>query len=452
MYLVGGYIRDHIMGYTPDDLDLVVEGPVREAAHLLASILSGSMIELDPFHSIYRVAVNGRHIDLEGAEPGNLKGNLERRDLTINALAVPLADCFKPDWQEYIIDPYDGLGDMRRQTVRAVSRTAMTDDPLRCLRAFRIAGKLGFTIEPGTLALIRQSAQLISYSAGERIWEELAGILSLENASSLLRQMDSETPLLENIIPEIVPLKGLQQGGFHHEDAWFHSLNTLECLESIIIDPPMATQVYEYLQAKMAGARTRVTVLKLAALLHDIGKPNCQVQKSPGCFSFHGHDQAGRQIVSTVARRLKMSNREADLLKVLVKEHMAPLSLYNSCLTSRALRRLFSRLDPDTIGVLLISLADYTATRKENNKVIAAYRNYVFKLLSTFITRGNQYIKRNALLNGYEISEILDIKPSPLIGEAIEALADAEFDGIITTKEQAIAFLLHWAVNLDEPY
>jgi poly(A) polymerase len=451
-YLVGGYIRDRIMGYIPDDIDLVVEGQAREAAHLVASILSGSVIELDPSRSIYRVVLNGRHIDLEGAGTGNLMGNLEKRDFTINALVLPLSDSLNTNWQKCILDPYDGLGDIRSQIVRAVSRTAMEDDPLRCLRAFRIAGKLGFTIEPGTLAQIRQSAHLIKRCAGERIWEELAEILSLEKASSLLRLMDSETALFESIFPEIIPLKGLQQGGFHQEDAWVHSLNTLECVESLIIDPPMAPQTFAYLQEKLAGSRTRLTVFKLAALLHDIGKPNCQVQKSPGRFSFHGHDQVGGQIVSPIAHRLKMSNREADLLKVLVKEHMAPLTLYTSSPTARALRRLFLRLGQDTVGVLLLSLADYMATRNESNEAIEAYRDYVSGVLSTFITRGDEYTKRAALLNGYEIAEILDTKPSPIIGQAIEALADAEFDGIIATKEQAIVFLLHWAANLDDSY
>ncbi len=453
MYLVGGFIRDTILGCEPSDLDLVVEGDAREAASQIASLLAGRMFELDPSRGVYRVAAGSIGIDLEEAGHDGLPGNLLRRDFTIDAMALPLADCLKPDWQRYILDPCKGLDDLRQRTVRAVSPAAMQDDPLRCLRAFRLAGKLKFSIDPATLGFIRKASRLMDTVAPERIWEELAGILSQDGSACLLRLMDSETGLLETVIPEITPLKGLQQGGFHHEDTWNHSLNVLECLESIVNTPGMAPQVSDYLQARIAGNRTRLVILKLAAILHDIGKPYCQKPKESGGYSFHGHDRVGRQIAAGIARRLRISSREADLLRLLVREHMSPLSLYtvSSSPSSRALRRLFLRSGHDTIGLLMLALADYMATRKGSLEAIQAYREFICGILTTFVTRGEEYISKTSLLNGHEIQELLSVGPSPLVGQAIQALADAKFDGLITTREEAAAFLRQWAAQINRP-
>ncbi|MGI6513834.1 MAG: HD domain-containing protein [Syntrophomonadaceae bacterium] len=454
MYLVGGFIRDTILGYEPSDLDLVVEGGAGEAALQIASLLSGRMFEPDPSRAIYRVVADIARIDLEEAGRDGLRGNLQRRDFTIDALALPLADCLKPDWQRYILDPCKGLDDLRQKTVRAVSPTVMQDDPLRCLRAFRLAGKLDLTIDSGTLNLIREAGQLMVTVAPERIWEELAGILSQDRAAGLLRLMDSETGLLEAIIPEIIPLKGLQQGGFHHEDTWNHSLNVLESLESIVNTPGIAPQISDYLQAGTGGNRTRLIILKLAAILHDIGKPCCQKPKEGGGYSFHGHDRVGKQIAVGISRRLRVSSKEAELLRLLVREHMSPLALYtiSSSPSSRALRRLFLRSGQDTIGLLLLALADYMATRRGNPEAINAYREFICRILTAFLTRGEEYIKKTALLNGHEIQELLGLKPSPLVGEALQALADAKFDGLITTREDAVAFLRRWAAHSAGPY
>ncbi len=451
MYLVGGFIRDTILGYEPSDLDLVAEGNPREAASQIASLLSGRVFELDPSRAIYRVAAGSAWIDVEEAGRDGLPGNLQRRDFTIDALALPLADCLKPDWQRFILDPCRGLDDLQLRLVRAVSPAAMQDDPLRCLRAFRLAGKLKFTIDPGTLGLIREASQLMATVAAERIWEELAGILAQDGAVDILRLMDSETGLLEAIIPEIIPLKGLQQGGFHYEDTWNHSLRVLESLESLLNATGMVPEISDYLQTRIAGNRTRLIILKLAAILHDIGKPYCQKPKESGGYSFHGHDRAGKQIAASISRRLKFSNKEAELLRLLVREHMSPLSLYtvSSSPSSRALRRLFLRSGQETIGLLLLALADYMATRKGNYDAINAYREFICGVMADFIKRGEAYINKTALLNGHEIQEILGIGPSPLVGRAIQALADAKFDGLITTKEEAVAFLRCWAATAD---
>lgn len=453
MYLVGGFIRDTILGCEPSDIDLVVGGNAEEAASQIASLLAGRMFELDPSRAVYRVVAGSISIDLEEAGHDGLRGNLLRRDFTIDALALPLADSLKPDWKSYILDACKGLDDLRQRTVRAVSPTAIRDDPLRCLRAFRLAGKLKFAINPGTLDLIREASQLMVTVAPERIWEELAGILSQDEAAGLLRLMDLETGLLEAIIPEIAPLKGLQQGGYHHEDTWNHSLNVLESLEAIVNTRGMAPEVSEYLQARIAGNRTRLVILKLAAILHDIGKPSCQKPKESGGYSFHGHDRVGKQIAVDISRRLRISGRESDLLRLLVREHMSPLSLYtvSPSPSSRALRRLFLRSGPDTIGLLLLALADYMATRKGNSEAIEAYREFICGILTDFITRGEEYIRRTALLNGHEIQEILGIEPSPLVGRAIQALADAKFDGLITNREDAVAFLRQWVAQADQP-
>ena len=162
----------------------------------------------------------------------------------------------------------------------------------------------------------------------------------------------------------------------------------------------------------------------------------------------------GKQIAVGISRRLRVSSKEAELLRLLVREHMSPLALYtiSSSPSSRALRRLFLRSGQDTIGLLLLALADYMATRRGNPEAINAYREFICRILTAFLTRGEEYIKKTALLNGHEIQELLGLKPSPLVGEALQALADAKFDGLITTREDAVAFLRRWAAHSAGPY
>ncbi len=454
IYLVGGYLRDRLTGYNPPDIDLVTEGSLPEALWRLASALSGTIVELSPGKSVYRVVSRRAQVDLEGIPTGGLAANLGQRDFTLNAMALSLADALRPDWQDGIIDPFGGREDIRQKRIRAVSAAALAEDPLRCLRAFRLAGKLGFAIEDATLKLIRQSADLIRNTAAERVWEELSAILTQQDASRTLGYLDQQTHLLEIILPEIAPLKGLDQGKFHYEDAWNHSLHTLECLETWLGSPVAANYgIKPYLQTPLAGSRTRGTLLKLACLLHDIGKPQALQLKDTGQPSFIGHARIGEQAIQAISARLKISRREREFLSRVVGDHMTPLTLYYGDFPSpRVLRRHFNRLGEDIIGVLLISLADYLSkSAGSSSSAPEAYTTYILEMLAAYNDHGEEYTRRTDLLNGRDIQTLLGIGPSPLISRALEALSDAQFEGSVTSREQAEAFILSWSSRLDHP-
>ena len=479
IYLVGGFLRDLLLGKKPSDIDLVVDSFVLPLAKEISISLGGTLVVLDRERDTYRVALSKKsgsvfHIDLQGAGDGGIYADLKRRDFTINAMAISLSDYLNsPCWDEYIIDPLGGLADLARGIIRVCSHASIEDDPIRALRAFRLSAKLGFTLEPGTLKLIKEMQRSITTCSGERIWCELATILLMPISSASVRLMDAETGLLDVIFPETVPLKGMEQGGYHVDDAWKHSIKTLECFEEIInqgIPPEIQVKTDCYLEENITKQHSRLPVLKLACLIHDVGKQFCRENPGDDRFTFYGHDEAGVPVVQEVASRLKMSSGETKLLAHLVASHMEPLYLYNSIskeliekyliaedpsqlteqitlLSPRALRRFFVRVGNEVVGVLLLSLSDIMSVRTSAGNTAEAlqYQNFIFYLLQIYLGKGSDYTSPPKLLNGNDISRILNIKPSPLVGRALKELAEAQVERKITTTEDAEKYVKEWA-------
>ncbi|MGQ9558071.1 MAG: hypothetical protein ACUVTU_08965 [Desulfurispora sp.] len=376
-YLVGGCVRDWLLGRLLSDLDLVVEGDARQLASALAAETGAALVVLDEQRRIYRLVGRGQkwQLDLEGIAPGGLVADLLRRDFTVNALALPLdaagmpgesgsaavvygdmavqavtvgleeaarmaaagavfrgERCLVDGAEELVLrvlDPAGGLDDLRAGLIRAVGKSALRDDPLRCLRAFRLAGQLGFALDAGTVRLIREAAPGLASCAGERICAELVAILLLPAAAQRVREMEEVASLWSGIFPFLAPLKGMEQGGHHVDDVWEHSVKTLQYFEAMVQsgwrDGEWPRQ--EYLWQPLAGGRPRLFVLKQACLLHDAGKQFCRRYAGEGKYTFYSHHQLGRPLALEAARRLRLSRREAEVLALLVEMHMQPLFL-----------------------------------------------------------------------------------------------------------------------------
>jgi len=498
VYLVGGYLRDKILGRAAGDVDLLVEGRAKNLALELAEKLSGTPVPLDERRDIHRLILQAGEqtvqLDLEGMPEGGLVADLRRRDFTINALSLPLAAyCGGSFLENSVIDPLGGMEDLRKGIIRACSSAAIEDDPLRALRAFRFSAGLGFVLAPDTLQLIRHMRRPITVCAGERIRDELFAILH-KASSSTVRLMNGQTTLLEQIFPEIVPLKGLQQGGYHVDDAWEHSLKALERFETLVPGTPAGREgvtkaakggrtqltgktitaggedrdvtvarfgraflsglpdgvrngLQEYLAQNITRGRSRLPVLKLACLLHDVGKQFCREYAGNGKYTFYGHHRAGEPVARSVAQRLKLSKREGEVLATLVGQHMDLLFLYKSApVTPRAVRRFFRRAGREAPGLLLLSLADVASSRLASGQVeaAAAYNKFIADMLHKYYNQGHLYVSPPRLLDGAEVCSLLGIKPSPLVRRVLEALADAQAEGVVQTGAEAREFVRRW--------
>jgi len=474
IYIVGGWLRDRLLGRSPGDVDLVVEAPAMSLSNWqeAARRLNATLVILDEGRGLYRLvvpAVDGKiQVDIDVVAGGTLAGNLKQRDFTINALALPLSAYLSCKLEEKrVIDPLGGLADLRAGSIRACGPDAIDDDPLRALRAFRLAAKLGFAIEPRTMEMIRKTSRSVTGCAGERVWDELSAILQLR-AAPVIRRMDREVGLLEQILPEIKPLKKLSQGGYHVDDAWEHSLKTLVQFEFLWQSQDLAGEpnnhaepsnekfagmlpgelydnVEDYLNGSITRSRTRLPVFKLACLLHDVGKQFTRRYAGNNKYTFYGHHQAGVPVVRAVADRLKMSGREKDVLAALVGGHMDTLFLYKANPpTPVAVRRFFKRTGQEAPGLLVLSLADIRSSRLAagRKEEAGAYAVFIQEMLKKYFNGHNVIAHPPGLLDGHEVCVLLGIKPSPLVRRVLELLADAQVEGMVKTKAEAEAFVL----------
>ncbi|MBE3587290.1 MAG: CCA tRNA nucleotidyltransferase [Thermoanaerobacteraceae bacterium] len=509
-HLVGGFLRDLLLGRPSRDVDLVVSGRGEALARKLACAAGGSFVLLDPEHDVSRVVINNStgfyQFDITGLGDRDLAADLRRRDFTINAMALPLEDfllhCLNTDsltvpvflnshrysaepsrgpagpagaaaavMQAALIDPLGGLDDLRRSIIRACGPRSLEEDPLRALRAARLAGQLGFGIEPGTLDLIRNMPVTLSKAAPERILEELVQILLLPAAWAVIDLLDRVLGVLVQIFPEINPMRQMDQNGHHVDNVWVHSLKTLRCFEAIVgslkpvpdgavkdnqsgagmdihqllaLPPALAGQVNDYLRAPVTRTRSRLPVVKLACLFHDVGKLETRAVGAGGRYTFYNHHAAGAPVAAAIGRRLRLSGREADLLSRLVRGHMDPLFLYKSRpVRGRAAYRFFRRLGDESPGCLLLSLADIAGSRLASGAVkeLLDYREFITSLLHRY---GNEPVvagRARPLLTGRDICRLLNIKPSPLVGRLLEELNAARAEGQVSTRQEAENFI-----------
>lgn len=457
IYFVGGYLRDKLLGRVPGDVDLVVERPVKPIALEISRRLSGKLITLDEKRHMYRIVVpldnHVLELDLEGIPKGGLLLDLNRRDFTINGLALPLSSYINNQaLEQNLIDPLGGLADLHNGIVRANTPNAIEEDPLRALRAFRLMSRFGFTLDQVTLDLISNMRRPITVCAGERVWDELVEIFNNPSFPTI-RFMESNTKLLEQIFPEIVSLKGMEQGGHHVDDAWEHCLKTLEYFEDITarkLPLSLQTKVNSYLYQNITKVRSRLPVLKLACLLHDVGKQFCREYVGNGKYTFYGHHKAGVPVAYGVSNRLKLSVRERYALVTMVVCHMEPLFLYKSApFSPKVLRRFFRKTGLESPGVLLLSLADITSSRIASGQLNEArtYREFIFDTLNRYYNQEKTYVKPPKLVNGNDICFILNTRPSPIIGRILEELEDAQAEGIVSNRAEAEDFVRRFKDN-----
>jgi poly(A) polymerase len=418
--LVGGAVRDRLLGREPLDHDWLVPDPAR-AARDLATALAGSAFALDEARGHWRVVAGAATHDLTppapagfGADPRDpavLHADLTRRDLTVNAMAV-LGD-------GRVVDPTGGRADLAEGVIRATSAEALEDDPVRGFRAVRFAAQFGARIDETTAASIAELARGLAADARpmpalERVRDEIEATLLTPAAGRGIAALD-DLGLLELVLPELTAGRGVGPGGFHHLDVLQHQLEALQQLVDGFPDSDLA--------------------LRWATLLHDIGKPlTREVDEGGGRARYHGHDRLGAELAAQALRRLKLPRARIDRVRALVRTHMRPLPR-----DERAAQRFVHRLRDLLPDLLMLMVADREAAR---GPLASQAQRRAYRLALAQVVRLLAAAPpRPPLLRGEDVMRLLEVGPGPLVGLALRAVEEARAVGDVETRAEAEAYL-----------
>ena len=452
VYLVGGTVRDLLLGRLAADLDLTVCCHARAWARELANSCGGTFVELGRDEDAARVVYQGESIDFSSFRAGavTIDQELELRDLRINAMAVALDPLLadhqcSPDTRLALIDPLGGREDLVRRRIRLCAPRAILDDPLRLVRVFRFAASLDFTIDQETLVQVRSRADRIERVAVERVSHELDLIMATPRAHAAFAAM-AETGLLFEIIPELLPGVGMEQPASHHLDVFAHLLEALAQMETILAHPDNLYPGRDEIHAWLASEQHRRQV-KWAALLHDVGKPATYGinEDKGGRITFYYHDHRGADMVREIGARLRWPLEDSDQISHLVRLHMRPFFLANDQrqgrLTLKACLRLVREAGEALPGLFLVAMADALAGKGEGSpeQMEQELAQLYGRLVQVWQERVQPVQNAKPLLTGHDLMDELGLQPGPFMGEILTRLQHARMEGRIATRSEALA-------------
>ena len=448
IFLVGGTVRDALLGLVPGDLDLTV---ARDAAgccrRLIRLLAGGTFVDLGGTgEDVARIVFRGMTIDISGfrGDARTIAEDLCLRDYTINAMAVPLSSLQEGAGQVILLDPLIGYGDLEQGILRSCP-AAFSADPLRMLRGFRLSATLGFGLSEETLAEIARDAALIGRAAAERINHELDLIMASARAFRTLQTMHG-TGLLGWIVPELYKGLGVEQPEFHHLDVFHHSFLALERIEAIIEQP---ARYYPGSGEALLGYLQKTEVrrcLKWAALLHDIGKPGTrevQVEREDR-VTFYGHDEAGSRLFQGFAERLKWSNEDRARTGGLIAMHMHPFHLCNvqrtEPLSKRSILKLCKRAGGELCGLFLLAMADSLASKgeKKPTDMEAELADLLRLVLRAYEKDIRSVVNGPPLLSGRDLIAEFGLQSGPIFAVILKELEALRVEGRINNRAEAM--------------
>ncbi|TAK57116.1 MAG: HD domain-containing protein [Bacteroidetes bacterium] len=431
-YVVGGYVRDKILGKEVQDIDIVVVGDGIDFARkvgerfgrnnlVIFERFGTAMLPLDS-GKIEFVAAREERYEQGSRKPivkrASLESDLSRRDFTINTLAASINAKHLGE----IIDPFDGQADIEHKIIRTPLNPEQTfdDDPLRMMRALRFATQLRFHIEENTLDAVRAMAQRITIISKERIADEFFKILASPKPSIGLKLLQ-QTGLSKYFFSELDDMVGVEQRkDYHHKDVFLHTLKVVDNISTT----------------------TKDVWLRFTALVHDIAKPRTKAFKEGIGWTFHGHEELGARMMKSLFRRLKFPMEKLEYVEKLVRLHLRPMVLVSEEVTDSAVRRLMFEAGNDVDDLMLLCRADITSQNPQ--KVEAYLRNYDLVIQKMKEVEEKDNIRNwQPPVKGNEIMEVCGIGPSPLVGILKEAIENAILDGNIPNEhDAALQFLL----------
>ncbi len=452
-WLVGGAVRDRVLARPTLDLDVVVEGDPAEAARAVARAAGrAACFALSEDFGAWRVAARDSswQLDVEPVRGGSVEADLALRDFTVNAIAEPLAGGAP-------IDPLGGLADLSARRLRMAGPGAFADDPLRVLRLVRLGAELDLQPEPETLGAARAHADGLAGVSAERVFVELHRIIAAPRASWGLETM-SELGATAVVLPELEALRGVEQSRFHHRDVYGHTLEVFERTialteargsgageeddEAALVGDHRA-EVDALLAEPLADQLTRGEALRWGALLHDAAKPlTRQVRPADGRVTFMGHDIRGAELARAILERLHASERLRAHVAALVRNHLRLGFLVHEPqpLSRRTVFGYLRACSPVEVDVTLLSVADRLATRGDRaRESIDAHLGVARGLLTDALSWRADGPPR-PLIRGDDLAAELGIPLGPRVGELLEKLAEAQYAGELSTREQSLAY------------
>jgi putative nucleotidyltransferase with HDIG domain len=450
-WLVGGALRDRLLGRATADYDVAVAGDPGPLARALSRLAGGHAFLLSEGFGGWRVIARERdwQVDLLPVVEGRIEADLAARDFTINALAVPIERLaagggFAATIDDTVlIDPYGGMPDLRERRLRMVSQDGFERDPLRVLRLARLKCELDFGVDEATREAAQGSAGRLQRVAPERIFGELKRIVCSDRALDGFEEMDA-LGATDVVLPELVALRGVSQSPYHHLDVYEHTRAVLAETIALHRDPePVfaehASGVEAVLGEPLADELTRGQALRLGALFHDIAKPRTREVIADGRVTFMGHDVAGAALASEVLGRLRASERLRRHVAALTEHHLAlGFLVHRAPLGRRDVYRYLRACEPVEVDITVLSVADRLATRGESvgKRAIESHMALARELVGAALAW--RAAPPRLPIRGDEVIQKLGIRPGPEVGRVLEELREASFAGEVHTREEAL--------------
>jgi poly(A) polymerase len=440
-WIVGGAIRDALLGERVSDADLTVErGHEEDAARAIARVAGGTAFQLSEEHATWRAIAptDGWHVDVVALRAETIEEDLRARDFTVNALARPLEG-------GDLLDPTGGTADGEARLLRAASEHVFRDDPIRLLRAPRLAARHDLTIEPGTAEMVRAASAKAADPAGERQFAELRGIVAGPRPMWGIELMD-QLGLTAAVLPELDALRGVVQNPNHHLDVFGHTLAVLgewlgleDDLERFAGD--LAPEIDAFLAEPLADELTRRDAMRFGALFHDLGKPETRSEGS-GYVTFIGHDEVGARIIAEVGRRFRVSRKLSTYLQGLALHHLRlGFLIHQRPLSRRAVYDYLVATEPVAADVTLLSVADRLAARGEgplaSPEMVQAHLDLAREMLRDALI-WHRDGPPHPPLTGDDLTRELGLEPGPELGRVLEELRAEAFTGEISGRNEAL--------------
>ncbi len=453
LFLVGGTVRDWLLGTIPNDLDFTVDCDAVQCCRTLIHALNGGTFV--PLGTVEedagRVVWKGLTIDFSSFRKGagTIIEDLTLRDFTLNAIGLSYSDFCHQSEKITLLDPLNGVQDLENGILRACPN-AFVSDPLRMLRGYRMWARFGFSFDVETLKALHAHAPLLSRVSSERISYELDLIMASRRAHEVITAMAASGVLFQ-VIPVLEDGVGLTQPASHHLDVFGHSLAALGCMEEILANPQyFYPECNDLLHAYLARPGMAV-VLKWGAFLHDLGKPATRKihEDKGGRITFYNHDEVGRTLIQKLGRELRWSNEKRERVASLTAMHMHPFHLCNvrrtSGLSKKACLKLAKRAGDDLIGLFFLAMADSLAGKGEQKpdameeelgallcEVLEIYRKDIAPALS-----GPRFV------TGKDLIDLFSLHPGPQFSRILDMLQEAQVEGEVQNREEALAWVKH---------
>ena len=435
-YLVGGSVRDALMGKSFVDRDIAIKG-AEDFAKKLAEEFNATFIVLDPEYKIYRLVLEDKinYLDISEIQGVNIKEDLARRDFAMNAIAIDLSN-------GEIIDPFSGKCDIENEVIRHIKDSNFEEDPLRVLRAFRFASTTGFELSEDTKNCINKYKHLLFTPAKERINYELMKLFGGYNCSKTLLVMD-EFGILEELFPFVKEMKQVPPNTHHHLDLFHHVVETVRNIDELYLQASKVEK--EHLETVDFGGFPRLNHIKIAGFLHDIGKfSTWTIEEDTGRHRFIKHDDVGAKMCIPFLKDLKFSKKQIEYISAMIKNHIYPSNVIVAPdLSEKVMMRYIRKMEVNVIDNIILAKADRLSARGEaiTEDIVAENINGLNKLLDFYLSKKDSLKPLPKLLDGQEIMEIKNIPQSPELGKIINALKEAQLNGDIVTRDDAIEFI-----------